>query len=134
MIFSPRYAVSRRSGRIPHRANLAPHRPCPPMGGLLDLLQNAAESRRTDAPVRVRVQTRSVDRYTDFSITGNGQAIAPSALPGIGKAFYTSRLSQGGSGLGLSVVQGIVGDHSGKLEGEALPDGDSHMRVLLPLA
>jgi signal transduction histidine kinase len=104
------------------------------MGGLLDLLQNAAESRRTDAPVRVRVQTRSVDRYTEFSITGNGQAIAPSALPDIGKAFYTSRLSEGGSGLGLSVVHGIVGDHSEKLEGEALPDGRglSHSRATPP--
>ncbi len=99
---------------------------------LLNLIHNAAESRRDGARVEVRTVLR--DTQAEVTVTDDGEGIDRHERSRIFDPFYTSRIEEGGSGLGLSVVHGIVGDHGGELEVEDADGGGTRMRLLLPLA
>lgn len=99
---------------------------------VLNLVRNAAESRTTGVEVRVRT-LRSNDN-AEISITDNGRGILEEERAQLFDPFYTTRLDEGGTGLGLSVVHGVVGDHAGKLEIESMSIGGSKFRVMLPIA
>ena len=49
-------------------------------------------------------------------------------------ALEIARSEGEGSGLGLSVVHGVIGDHGGKVEIETRETGGTRFRILLPLA
>jgi len=89
---------------------------------VVNLVRNAAESRPGGAEVRV-VTDRGEDEI-EISVIDNGSGIDGETRARIYDPFYTTRLEDGGSGLGLSVVHGIVKDHGGTLEVEpAVPEG-----------
>ena len=46
--------------------------------------------------------------------------------------FYTTKDSQGGTGLGLAVCSGIVKEHDGWIDVEDAPGGGAVFRVYLP--
>ena len=96
------------------------------------LIYNAAESKAEGA--HVRITTRRLEDTIEITIADDGDGIDMNARERIFDPFYTSRLVEGRSGLGLSVVHGIVGDHGGKLEVEDVPDGGTQIRVQLPLS
>jgi PAS domain S-box-containing protein len=98
---------------------------------VLNLVHNASESKQDGAVIRV--QTLRRNDFAEIVVADNGNGIDPEILPRILEPFYTSRVNEGGSGLGLSVVHGIVRDHGGELEIENLPGGGTRIRVLLPL-
>lgn len=99
---------------------------------VLNLIHNASESKTGGADVTI--ETAIHDDCAEITVTDNGDGIDPAQRPRIFEPFYTSREDQGGSGLGLSVVHGIVGDHGGKLEIESVPTGGTRVRVMLPLS
>ncbi|MFT5444438.1 MAG: PAS domain S-box-containing protein, partial [Myxococcota bacterium] len=99
---------------------------------ILNLVRNAAESRPGGASVLV--QTTLVRGSAEIAVTDNGNGINEKARPRVFDPFYTTRLETGGTGLGLSVVHGVVGDHAGKLEIESPPFGGTCFRVILPIA
>ena len=47
--------------------------------------------------------------------------------------FFTTRLESGGSGLGLSVAEGVVTDRGGAIEFESQPEKGTRVTVRLPL-
>lgn len=55
-------------------------------------------------------------------------------IGGIVAASKIALSEGGGSGLGLSVVHGVIGDHRGKVEIETRETGGTRFRILLPLA
>lgn len=97
---------------------------------VLNLVHNASESKPDGADVVV--ETIAHQDYAELAVSDNGYGIDPRNRPHIFEPFYTSRVDKGGTGLGLSVVHGIVGDHGGKLQVEAVPAGGTRVRVLLP--
>ena len=99
---------------------------------VLNLIYNASESKLDGADVIV--ETALHGEFAEISVSDNGAGIDPDRRPYIFEPFYTSRVDQGGSGLGLSVVHGIVADHGGKLEIDDVPTGGTRVRVLLPLS
>jgi signal transduction histidine kinase len=59
----------------------------------------------------IRITAVAVDAdHLKLDISDNGSGVAPSILGRIFDPFFTSKLGQGGSGLGLHIVHNIVVD------------------------
>lgn len=99
---------------------------------VVNLVHNAAESRVTGA--RVRVWTGVVYDRACIEIEDDGRGIDAATRARIFDPFYTTRLREGGSGLGLSVAHGIAVDHGGEIEIESELGRGTIVRVWLPLA
>jgi len=82
---------------------------------LLNLVLNAMDAVTSRQPERRRVivATRVVEGWYVLTVTDNGHGIAADVLPYIFDAFVTTK-SQG-TGIGLSIVRGIVHSHRGQV-------------------
>jgi PAS domain S-box-containing protein len=82
-----------------------------------NLLSNAAKF--SDRGARIQVTLRSFDAHAEFSVSDNGPGIAHHRLTDIFNLFVQgdqdSARSQGGLGLGLSLVQQLVSLHGGEV-------------------
>ncbi|MBK7949043.1 MAG: HAMP domain-containing histidine kinase [Deltaproteobacteria bacterium] len=99
---------------------------------VVNLIRNGAESRKDGA--NVEVATVGVDDEAWLLVVDDGDGIDPTLRTRVLEPFFTTRLAEGGSGLGLSVVHGIVQSHGGALELDGLPAGGTRICVRLPLA
>jgi signal transduction histidine kinase len=115
--------------------------PCPPVWAdenrvqqvLLNLVQNAHQAlmRQTgDRVLILRVRPRA-ERVV-VEVIDNGPGIPPEVLPRIFDPFFTTKPPGEGSGLGLSVSYGIVGQHGGRLSAENRSEGGASFVVELP--
>jgi len=67
-----------------------------------------------------------------IEVRDNGQGIPPEVLPRIFDPFFTTKDVGEGSGLGLSIVHGIVERHGGTIEVDSTPGIGTRFRVHLP--
>jgi two-component system, NtrC family, sensor kinase len=95
---------------------------------VLNLLRNAVEV--SDAPVDLRGAPLPGGGYV-FSVEDRGPGVPARDAARIFEPFFTTR--KAGSGLGLSVCQGIVRAHGGDIDVTARPGGGSIFRVTLPV-
>lgn len=65
-------------------------------------------------------------------VEDNGPGIPPEILPGVFDAFVTARLDAEGTGLGLTVAQGIVHQHGGEIRAYNREEGGAVLEVILP--
>jgi len=70
--------------------------------------------------------------YAVLSVTDSGIGIPEDALPRLFEPFFTTKGAGQGTGLGLSVVHGIVKQAGGTITVESLPGQGSTFRVFLP--
>lgn len=70
-------------------------------------------------------------KYICLSIIDTGIGIPEEILPRIFDPFFTTKPT--GSGLGLSVVYGIVNDHNGWIDVDSHPNQGTIFRIYLPL-
>ena len=97
------------------------------------LLDNAAKYGRPGGGTRVTLQTRG-QRSCLLSVSNDGPPLASRELQAIFKRFSrpdTARERTGSYGLGLSIVEGIVKAHRGKIWAESR-DGVNTFFVQLP--
>jgi signal transduction histidine kinase len=80
---------------------------------LVHLIRNAVESRPDGAAVRICCAR--VGSNVEIAVEDDGCGISDDELNHVFDPFYTSRLGDGGTGLGLSVLYAIVADHSGQI-------------------
>ena len=100
---------------------------------LLNLLDNAYKYTPADRQIALRV-ARDRDSVV-FAVQDNGVGIAPREHKRIFRRFYRvdQRLAgTGGSGLGLSIVQGIVRAHGGRIQVQSAPGKGSTFAIHLP--
>ena len=71
-------------------------------------------------------------RYASIEVADTGQGIPPDVLPRIFEPFFTTRRDEGGTGLGLSTVHGIVRQSGGYLSVESRPGAGTRFLILLP--
>jgi len=71
-------------------------------------------------------------RWAVLEVTDSGQGISPDVLPRIFDPFFTTRREQGGTGLGLSTVHGIVRQSGGFIGVESEPGQGTTFRIWLP--
>ena len=72
-------------------------------------------------------------RLVRLSVTDSGEGMDKQTIERIFEPFFTTREVGEGSGLGLSVVHGIVADLNGTIEVESAIKSGSTFTVLLPV-
>ena len=70
--------------------------------------------------------------YVCLRVADNGPGIDPSLLPRIFEPYFTTKKPGEGTGLGLSVVHGIVQSHKGAIDVLSSPGQGSEFMVYLP--
>ena len=101
---------------------------------LLNLVQNAHQAMARQSGERVlTVRLHPRDRHVVIEVLDTGPGIAPQVLRRIFDPFFTTKEPGKGSGLGLSVSYGIVGQHGGRLYAENRAEGGAMFVVELPV-
>jgi signal transduction histidine kinase/CheY-like chemotaxis protein len=72
--------------------------------------------------------------YARIDVCDSGQGMTSEQLERIFEPFFTTKPLGAGTGLGLSLVHGIVLDHGAALEIESLPGAGTTFTVYLPLS
>src|SRR6059058_3265978 len=100
---------------------------------LLNLVQNAHQAMVQIAGPRVlTVRVWPDGASVCLEVRDTGPGIPEEAMPRIFDPFFTTKPPGEGSGLGLSVSYGIVGQHGGRLYAENRPEGGAMFVVELP--
>jgi CheY-like chemotaxis protein len=72
--------------------------------------------------------------HLQLSVRDSGHGIPPDVLPRIFDPFFTTKPVGEGTGLGLSVVHGIVQNHGGEIQVESAPGVGSTFAIWLPVS
>jgi len=98
---------------------------------LTNLVLNAADA--IEGPGRIELRTGNEDEEHVFvEVADDGHGIEPDVLPRIFEPFFTTKERERGTGLGLSVVDGIVAAHGGRIGVDSVPGRGTTIRVVLP--
>ena len=98
---------------------------------LVNLMRNAIES-NPKHPVHVSLSLEGDDAI--IRVVDDGVGIPVELTKRVFDPFFTTRLRDGGSGLGLSVVHGIVTEHGGEIEVESEPGAGTRIALRFPIA
>jgi signal transduction histidine kinase len=108
---------------------LVDHDPALMQQVVLNLLLNGIQAISGTGKVEVTTSREQDQAIVEVADTGKG--IPADALPKIFKPFFTTRSE--GTGLGLSLANGIVQSHGGKIEVSSAPAKGSRFRIELPV-
>lgn len=106
----------------------------------VNLLRNALNAIEASGTQngRIEVTTRREKRnsrpFVVLTVEDNGAGIPAHVLPGIFDAFVSTRLDAHGTGLGLTVSEGIITQHGGTISASNRPEGGARLEVCLPAA
>lgn len=93
---------------------------------------NAVEIPGGSVDVRARPTHRAGKPGIGIAVEDNGPGIPADVLPDIFDAFVTTRLDARGTGLGLTVAEGIVTQHGGAITAANRREGGACLEVWLP--
>jgi len=102
----------------------------------VNLLRNSLNAVNSAGEIRARSQRIEENGRSWIAVVveDNGPGIPPDVLPDIFEAFVTTRLDARGTGLGLTVADGIVTQHGGSIQASNRPGGGARLEVRLPAA
>ena len=98
---------------------------------LVNLITNAFYALPNGGKVTVGTQQRN--KEISLTVKDNGVGMSASVKKKIFEPFFTTKPLGEGTGLGLSVVQGIVESHHGRITVRSTPGRGSRFEVLLPV-
>src|SRR5690606_34088360 len=98
---------------------------------LVNLLTNAIHAMPDGGDVMISTGCR--DGFVTLTVKDNGVGMPPEIREKIFEPFYTTKPVGQGTGLGLSVVDGIVSAHGGRINVTSAPGKGSRFEVLSPV-
>ncbi len=112
---------------------------CPSIQGLpgpltqvfLNLLYNSAQSIESDGDIWIT--TRTENGSLKISIKDNGSGISEAHLPRIFESGFTTKDETEGTGLGLTISNGIIQKHGGAIDVSSVLNEGTQMVITLPL-
>jgi signal transduction histidine kinase len=99
---------------------------------LLNLVINALHAMPNGGVLRITLSLS--EGSVKLVIVDTGHGIAKQDLPKIFNPFFTTKEVGKGTGLGLTVVHGIVQEHGGSIEVDSEPGRGTSFTIILPLA
>jgi signal transduction histidine kinase len=98
---------------------------------LLNLVLNAVQAMPESGTLRVAA-VREGEQHIRLTVADTGHGIPPDVLPKIFEPFVTTKERGKGTGLGLTVVLGIVQEHGGSITVDSTPGQGTTFTLLLP--
>lgn len=101
---------------------------------VVNLILNACQA-LTDVEQAIELHTyvKEEENMVVFEVHDQGCGLDEETLQRITDPFFTTKRETGGTGLGLSVSDGIVKDHHGRLEFSSQPGQGMVVKLLLPI-
>ena len=84
--------------------------------------------------VQATLEMNNAERWWVLAFEDNGPGISPDVLPDIFEAFISTKLDSKGTGLGLTVSEGIVQQHGGTITACNKAGGGARLEIRLPEA
>jgi signal transduction histidine kinase len=102
----------------------------------VNLLRNSLNAIKSGGSIVVQSRrfASNGQPWVAVSVEDDGVGIAPDVLPTLFEAFVTSRLDARGTGLGLTVAEGIVHQHGGTIAAGNRSGGGARLEVTLRAA
>ncbi len=110
---------------------------------LTNLLNNAMQAMPQGGVVRVRIDALEIQpptgvhapqgRYARIAVIDTGVGIEDADLPHLFEPFFTRKSENEGTGLGLSVVEGIAKEHRGWVNVQSVRGEGSRFEIFLPM-
>ena len=101
---------------------------------LINLIKNAIEAIGSEGQITIKTIYLQEKSMVECSVDDTGQGIPESILPRIFDPFFSTKGDYGNSGLGLSIVYGLVQEFNGEIEVESKEGYGSCIRIRLPVA
>lgn len=98
---------------------------------LVNMVVNAIQAMPLGGTLTIR--THVDELYATLSVEDTGVGMSEDVLKNIFTPFFTTKAAGQGTGLGLSVVHGIVSSHGGSIRVESKPGQGSLFEIRIPL-
>ena len=98
---------------------------------IVNLVVNALQAMPSGGTLEVT--TRASDGWVELLVSDTGEGMSAEVLKKVFLPFFTTKDVKEGTGLGLSVVHGIVTAHGGSIDVESRPGQGSTFKVRLPV-
>lgn len=133
-------AIDEKAGEVSLRTDVGQDaRVCGNAGRLVQVFVNLLRNALIAVPagsgeITVRAEPAALDGKPAVRVTveDNGPGIPPEILPEVFDAFVSDRLDAQGTGLGLTVAQGIVHQHGGEIRAYNREQGGAALEIILP--
>ncbi len=109
-------------GVAPHRLTQA----------VLNLVVNAGEAVGEDGKVRIWAEADEAGQFVRLGVSDNGHGMTPEVKRRALDPFFTTKKRGLGTGLGLSLVQGVARSAGGSVHIESAPGAGTTITLLLP--
>jgi signal transduction histidine kinase len=100
----------------------------------MNLISNAAQAvGERDSGGTIRIAARKQAEDVEITVADDGPGIPADVIPKIFDPFFTTKDVGEGSGLGLSIVHGIVDRHGGRITVQSQVGEGTTFRIVLPV-
>jgi signal transduction histidine kinase len=98
---------------------------------LINLIMNAVHAMPDGGTLRIGLAQEN--DMAKLTVADTGHGIPQEALKKIFEPFFTTKEFGKGTGLGLTVVKGIIEEHQGSIAVESVAGGGTTFTILLPV-